>query len=84
MTTASLLKTDDKTIDQIQSIFQLKEVKYLSKQAIRGTNNLTIVFNNKKLKKKANNNNEYYNYYKLGHFGQDYIVPNKRLNRVIQ
>lgn len=51
-TTASLLETSDKTINQIQSIFQLKEAKNLSKQANRGIGNLAMAFKDKNEPKK--------------------------------
>lgn len=45
--TASLLETEDKTIDQIWSILQLKEAKNLSKEATENTENLAITFRDK-------------------------------------
>lgn len=51
MTTANLLKIDNKTIDQIQSIFQSKEVKNFSKQATRNIDNLAMAFRDKRPKK---------------------------------
>ena len=84
-TTASLLETVDKTIDQIQSIFQSKEAKNLSKQATGGTGDLAMAFRDKSgPKKKANSDDECYNYHKLGHFGRDCSLPDKRLNRNTQ
>lgn len=81
-TTASLLKTGDKIIDQIQSIFQLKKGKNLSKQATRGTGNLAMAFRDKNgPKKNENNNNKYYNCHKLDYFRQNYSLPDKKLNR---
>lgn len=59
----------------------MKKAKNLGKQAIGDTKDLAITFKDKKLKKKENNNNEYYNYYKFGHFGQDYFFPDRWLNR---
>ena len=84
-TTTSLLEIGDKTIDQIQSILQLKEAKNLSKRATGGTGNLAITFKDKNgPKRKANNNNECYNCHKFGHFRRDYSLPNKKLNRNTQ
>lgn len=53
ITIAGLLETDNKTIDQIQSILQLKKVKNLSKQAIGSTSNLAIAFRDKNGSKKS-------------------------------
>lgn len=43
-TTTSLLETGDKTIDQIQSILQLKEAKNISKQITAAVGDLAIAF----------------------------------------
>lgn len=83
-TIASLLETDDKTIDQIQSILQLKEAKNLSKQAIRDIKDLAMVFRDKRPKRKVRSDNEYYNCHKLGHFGRDCFLPDRKLNRTTQ
>ncbi len=81
-TTASLLETSDKIIDQIQSILQSKEAKNLNKRATGDTDNLAMAFRDKEgPKRKANSNDECYNYHKLGYFGKDYFLLNKRLNR---
>lgn len=42
-TTTNLLKSSDKTIDQIQSILQSKEVKNLSKQSNGAIEDIAIV-----------------------------------------
>lgn len=83
-TNASLLKAGNKTIDQIQSILQLKEAKNLSKQASGDTSNLAMAFRDKRPKMKANSNNKCYNYYKLGHFKSDCFLLDRRLNRTTQ
>lgn len=80
ITTTSLLETGDKTIDQIQSILQLKEAKNLSKQVTKSVRDLAMAFLDRK--KKANTNNKYYNCHKLGHFSQNCPLPDKRLNRI--
>lgn len=83
-TTASPLKAGDKTIDQIQSIFQLKEVKNLSKRATGDTGDLAMTFRDKSPRRKANSNEECYNYHKFGHFERDCFLPDKKLNRNTQ
>lgn len=53
-TTTSLLKTSNKTIDQIQSILQLKEAKTLSKRFTGAVKDIAMVFrDNYSGKKKA-------------------------------
>ena len=84
-TIASLLETGNKTINQIQSILQSKEAKNLSKRATGDIGILAMTFKDKNgPKRKANNDNECYNCYKLGHFGQDCSLPNRRLNKNTQ
>ncbi len=83
-TTASLLETGDKMIDEIQSILQSKEAKNLSKQATGDTGDLAMAFRDKGPKKKANSNDEYYNCHKFGRFGQDCFLLDRRLNRKTQ
>lgn len=80
ITTTSLLETGDKTIDQIQSILQLKEAKNLGKRVTKSIRDLVIAFLDKK--KKANTNNKCYNCHKLGHFSQNCPLSDKRLNRI--
>ena len=72
-TTASLvLKSGDKTIDQIQSILQSKEAKNISKWATGVTSDLAIAFRDSNgPKKKAQKDEECFNYHKLGYFGCD-------------
>lgn len=81
-TTASLLETGDKTIDQIQSILQWKEAKLISKRTTGAVGDLAMTFkDNGTLKRKTNSNEECFNCHNLGHFGRDCPLPDKRLNR---
>ncbi len=78
-TTASLLESGDKTIGQIQSILQSKEAKNISKRTTGAVGDLAMAFRDGK--KKANSDEECYNCHKLGHFGRDFLLPEKKLNR---
>ena len=77
--TSSLLKTGDKTIDEIQQILCSAEAKNLSKRATSVTNDLAMSFRRPQRdynsylggKQKANSDEQCYNYHKLGHFGRD-------------
>lgn len=80
-TIISLLKIDDKTINQIESILQSKNAKNISKQATKeAANNLAMTFRDKRPKKKVNSNNKCYNCHKLV---KDCFFFDKRLNRTI-
>lgn len=83
---ASLLEANDKTIDQIQSILQSIDAKNISKGAIEdGTSNLAMAFKDKNtLKKKANSDDECYNCHKLGYFGRNYLLFDRKLNKNTQ
>ena len=82
-TTASLLESGDKTIDQIQSILQSKEAKNISKRATGVTGDLAMAFRDSNgPKKKAYRDEEYFNCHKLGHFGRDCRQPDRRLARI--
>ena len=79
-TTSSLLKSGNKTIDQMQSILQLKEAKNISKRTIEAVEDLAILLknNNQGQKRKATSENKCFNCQQLGHFGRDCPIPNKQ------
>ena len=82
-TTASLLETGDKTIDEIHSILQSKEAKNISKRTTGGTGDLAMAFrdNTNSFKRKANSHEECFNCHELGHFGRDCSHPDKMFQR---
>lgn len=73
---ASLLKTKNKTINEIQNILQTKKAKNISKHVTGGTKELAIAFRDNK--KKPASYDECYNCYKLRQFGKYCLHPNKR------
>ncbi len=78
----NLLEVKNKSINEIQSILQSKETKNISKQATGVVANVVILFrNNQGMKKKANSNEKCYNCHKFGHFGRNYQLLNRRLNK---
>ncbi len=77
-TTASLLESDDKTIDQIQRILQSKEAKNISKRITGAVGKLVIALKDRK--RKANSDKECYNCHKFG--GRDCLLPDKKLNKI--
>lgn len=81
ITTANLLEVGDKTIDRIQSIFQLKKTNNFSKWASKDIRNLAMIFRNKSSKKKVNSNDKCYNCYKFDYFGQNCFLSNRKLNK---
>lgn len=68
----SLPESRDRTINQIQSILQLKKAKNMSRQATTATGDLIMAFkDNGGQNEKANRDEKCYNYHKLGHFRRD-------------
>lgn len=82
ITIISLLKFEDKRIDLIQSILQLKKVKNIGIWAIRVIKNLTIAFKNNNNPEKVNKDDKCFNYYKLGYFGHDCQQSNRKVVRL--
>ena len=82
-TTTSLLESENKTIDQIQSILQWKEAKNISKRATKVKEDLAMAFKDSNSpKKKAYRDEKCFNYHKHGHFGHDCRQPDRRLARI--
>lgn len=81
MTTTSLLEIENKIIDQIQSMLQLKKAKNICKCITRAIEDLIILYkdnnNNWKIKCKANNNKKYLNYHAYSYYGQNYSYYNQ-------
>lgn len=71
-TITSMLERGDKTIEEIQQILASAEAKFLSKQAIGVTADLTMMSKSKgSSKRKATSDDRCYNCHKFGHFGRD-------------
>lgn len=81
-TTTSLLEIGDQTINEVQSILQLKKAKNLNKRAIGATRDLAMVFRDRDKNRKASTNDKCYNCHKFGHFSRDCSLLDKRLNRI--
>lgn len=83
---ASLLKANNKTIDQIKSILQSRDTKNISRRATEDSiSNLTMAFKDKNLpKRKINREDKCYNCYKLDYFGRNYLLSDKKLNKNLQ
>lgn len=82
-TTASLFKSNNKILDQIQSILQSKKVKNIGKKTTEVIRDLAIGLRNsnnykKGAKRKAGSDEKYYNCHKLGYYARDYNIPDKR------
>lgn len=68
MTTTSILKSKDKTINEIKQILASTKAKFLSKRVRNITGDLAIMFWGHR---KATSKNRYFNCQKLEHFGRD-------------
>lgn len=79
-TIANLLEIGNKTIHQIQSILELKEVKHFGKQVTKYLGNIAKVFQNRKTNQ--NTIKKCFNCYKCGHFCRDNSLPDKKLNKI--
>ena len=82
-TTASMLETENKSINEIFAIIQSKEAKFKSKYATRNIGNAAMTIrgktsNSSSQKRKANSDEEYYNYHQKRHFSQDCNLPDCR------
>lgn len=71
ITIASIVKTENKSINEIFIIIQSKEAKLKSKLVIGNISNIIPSFCTLPNKIKATYDNLYYNYYYKGHFGQN-------------
>lgn len=70
-TTASMLKTKNKFIDEIFTIIQLKKAKLKNKRVIRNVSDVAPAFCTPLPKRKATYDNLCYNCQQKRHFGQD-------------
>lgn len=86
ITIVSLLKTKDKSIDQIHSILWSKKVKIISKQTTGAIGDLAILYrnnnNNWGIKCKANNVKKCFNFYAYSYYSQDCSYFNKQNPRI--
>lgn len=82
-TTASMLETENKSIDEIFAIIQSKEAKFKSKHVTGNMGDAAMTIQGKTSnpsfqKKKANSDEECYNYHQKGHFSRDCNLPDRR------
>lgn len=68
-TTASMLETRNKSIDEIFTIIQSKEAKYKSKRATENIDDAALAFHAPSPKRKVPYNNLCYNCHQKEHFG---------------
>ncbi len=77
-TTANMLETGDKSIDEILTIIQSKEAKFKSKRATGNIDDAAMAFCAPPPKRNATYDDLCYNYHQKGHFGQDCNLPDRR------
>ena len=81
MTTAPLLYSGNKDLEEIQKIVMSTEAANLAKRAVGATTNLARMAKKKQLEKypiKLKTNEECFNCGKKGHYARDYHMSNKR------
>lgn len=86
-TTNSILKSGDKSIDEIQWILAFAKAKFLSKRTTGVTGDLAMMSkerNSGHNKRKVISKDRYINCQKLGYWGKDYKFPNQYQSKKIK